>query len=130
MMLLLTKATIPLQILSSGDTEVGRQMTQDPVGVNKPARVLLVDADPRSAMKIVELLRAVWPQGLLITQAQDVTDASQELLERGATCVLLSLPPERSEPLQALAQLSIAAPSTPIIVLSEYGDELGVEAVR
>jgi diguanylate cyclase (GGDEF)-like protein len=105
-------------------------MTQDPVGVNKPARVLLVDADPRSAMKIVELLRAVWPQGLLITQAQDVTDASQELLERGATCVLLSLPPERSEPLQALAQLSIAAPSTPIIVLSEYGDELGVEAVR
>src|SRR5450755_3504608 len=105
-------------------------MTQDPAGVSKPARVLLVEEDPRSAMKIVEMLRAVWPQGLLITQAQDVTDASQELLERGATCVLLSLPPERSEPLQALAQLSIAAPSTPIIVLSEYGDELGVEAVR
>jgi diguanylate cyclase (GGDEF)-like protein len=105
-------------------------MTQDPAGVSKPARVLLVEEDPRSAMKIVEMLRAVWSQGLLITHAQHVADASQELLERGATCVLLSLPRERSEPLHALAQLSASAPSTPIIVLSEYGDELGVEAVR
>jgi diguanylate cyclase (GGDEF)-like protein len=105
-------------------------MTQDPAGASKPARVLLVEEDPRSAMKIVEMLRAVWPQGLLITHAQHVTDATQELLERGATCVLLNLPRDRNEPLYALSQLSVSAPSTPIIVLSEYGDELGVEAVR
>jgi diguanylate cyclase (GGDEF)-like protein len=105
-------------------------MTQDPAGTSKPARVLLVEEDPRSAMKIVEMLRDAWPQGLLITQAQHVTDATQELLERGATCVLLNLPRDRGEPLHALAQLSASAAHTPIIVLSEYGDELGVEAIR
>jgi diguanylate cyclase (GGDEF)-like protein len=106
-------------------------VTQDPVGADKPARVLLVEEDSRSAMMIVEMLRAVWPQGLLITQAQHVPDAAQELVDHGATCVLLDLPRDRGQPLDALQQLSAAAPATPIIVLSEYhDDELGVEAVR
>jgi diguanylate cyclase (GGDEF)-like protein len=82
-------------------------------------------------MMIVEMLRAAWPQGLLVTQAQNIVDAAQELVDHGATCVLLDLPRERSRPLDALQQLSASAPSTPIIVLSEYhDDELGVEAVR
>jgi diguanylate cyclase (GGDEF)-like protein len=82
-------------------------------------------------MMIVEMLRAAWPQGLLITQAQHVTDAAQELSDHGATCALLDLPRDRGEPLEALEQLSAAAPSTPIIVLSEYhDDDLGVDAVR
>ncbi|PZS06556.1 MAG: hypothetical protein DLM64_16300 [Solirubrobacterales bacterium] len=90
-----------------------------------------MEEDPRSAMMIVEMLRAVWPRGLLITQAQHVPDAAQELVDHGATCVLLDLPRDRSTPLDALEQLSAAGPSTPIIVLSEYrDDDLGVEAVR
>ena len=75
-------------------------MTQDPVGSDKPARVLLLEEDPRSAMTIVEMLRAIWPQGLLITQAQHVPDAAQELTEHGATCVLLDLPRDRPQPLR------------------------------
>ncbi|MGI8714038.1 MAG: putative bifunctional diguanylate cyclase/phosphodiesterase [Solirubrobacteraceae bacterium] len=100
-------------------------------GGSKPARVLLVEEDPRSAMMIMEMLRAVWPQGLLITQAQNVADAAREVADHGSSCVLLDLPRQQTEPLAALEQLSAAAPTTPIIVLSEYSDvELGVSAVR
>jgi diguanylate cyclase (GGDEF)-like protein len=82
-------------------------------------------------MMIVEMLRAAWSQGLLVTQAQNIVDAAQELADHGATCVLLDLPRDRSHPLDALQQLSMSAPSTPIIVLSDYhDDELGVEAIR
>jgi diguanylate cyclase (GGDEF)-like protein len=82
-------------------------------------------------MMIVEMLRAAWPHGLLVTQAQNIVDAAQELADHGATCVLLDLPRDRSRPLDALQQLSMSAPSTPIIVLSDYhDDELGVEAIR
>jgi diguanylate cyclase (GGDEF)-like protein len=82
-------------------------------------------------MKIVEMLRAAWPHGLLVTQAQNIIDAAQELADHGATCVLLNLPRDSSRPLDALQQLSASAPSAPIIVISEYDDdELGVEAVR
>jgi diguanylate cyclase (GGDEF)-like protein len=114
-----------------GDTEVGYKVTQDQPGAGKPARVLLVEDDPRSAMMIVEMLRAAWPHGLLVTQAQNIIDAAQELADHGATCVLLDLPHDRSRPLDALQQLSMSAPSIPIIVLSDYhDDELGVEAIR
>ena len=82
-------------------------------------------------MKIVEMLRAAWPQGLLVTQAQNIVDAAQELADHGATCVLLDLSHGGSRPLDALEQLSGAAPTTPIVVLSESpDDELGVQAVR
>jgi diguanylate cyclase (GGDEF)-like protein len=105
-------------------------MAQDQAG-SKPARVLLVGSDPRSAMMITEMLRAVWPEGLLITQAQHVADAAQELTERGATCVLLDLARDHPRPLEALEELTAAAPSTPVIVLSEHtNDEFGVTAVR
>lgn len=106
-------------------------MTQDPLRASKPARVLLVEENPHSAMMIVEMLRAAWPHGLLVTQAQNIVDAAQELADHGATCVLLDLPRDRSRPLDALQQLGGLALSTPIIVLSEYhDDELGVEAIR
>jgi diguanylate cyclase (GGDEF)-like protein len=105
-------------------------VTQDQAG-SKPARILLVEEDARSAMMTMEMLRAAWPDGLLITQAQHVADAAQELADHGATCVLLDLSREHTQPLDALQQLSAAAPSTPIIVLSErIDDELGVTAVR
>jgi diguanylate cyclase (GGDEF)-like protein len=82
-------------------------------------------------MMIVEMLRAARPQGLLVTQAQNIVDAAQELVDHGATCVLLALPRGRDRPLDALQQLSAAVPNTPIIVLSDYDDDaLGVEAVR
>ena len=106
-------------------------MDQDEVQAQRPARVLLVQEDPRSAALIVEMLRAVWPDGLLITQAQNVADAAQELSEHGSTCVLVDLPGDTTRPLARLEALSLATPTTPIIALSRDEDEeLAVAAVR
>jgi diguanylate cyclase (GGDEF)-like protein len=96
----------------------------------KPARVLLVEDDPRTAMMIGEMLRAVWTRGLVISQTQSIADATQELADHGATCVLLDLPADEN-PALALEQLETATPATPIIVLSEHSDEeFGLAAVK
>ena len=107
-------------------------MVLESAGAGKPARMLLVQDDPRAATMIVEMLRAVWPSGLLVTQAHHVPDAVQELTDHGATCVLLALAlaPDASKPLAPLQELSLAAPETPVIVVSDSGDdEVGVAAV-
>ncbi|MGI8505466.1 MAG: putative bifunctional diguanylate cyclase/phosphodiesterase [Solirubrobacteraceae bacterium] len=95
------------------------------------ARVLLVEADPRAAMLIGETLRAAWRHGLVIAHAQRFADATQELLDHGATCVLLDIPPGGPDPLRPLEHLRSAAPDVPIIVLSDGADEqFGVAAVQ
>jgi diguanylate cyclase (GGDEF)-like protein len=106
-------------------------VVQDLVGLSKPARLLLVEDDPHAAMMIGEMLRAFWgAKGLVISQTHRVSDAAQELLDHGATCVLLDLPDEQS-PLGPLEQLNATAPETPIIVISDHSEEeLGVAAVR
>jgi diguanylate cyclase (GGDEF)-like protein len=100
-------------------------------GGSGPIRVLLVQEDPRAAMLIGELLRAAWTQGLVIAHAQRLSDAARELLDHGATCVLLAAGTEGDEPLEPLRQLRSAAPDVPIIVLSDRADEdLGLAAVK
>jgi diguanylate cyclase (GGDEF)-like protein len=92
--------------------------------------VLLVEDDPRAAMLIGDMLRATWSDGLVVAHAQRLADASRELREHGATCVLLDVTGEGAEPLARLEQLRSAAPDVPIIVLSLDGDEeLGLAAV-
>jgi diguanylate cyclase (GGDEF)-like protein len=106
-------------------------VVHEQAGSSQPARVLLVEEDPRTAMMIGEMLRAIWTEGLVIAHAQRVSDATQELLDHGATCVLLDLPAAQSVPLGALEHLRSGAPDAPIIVLSDYTDEdLGVAAVK
>jgi diguanylate cyclase (GGDEF)-like protein len=100
-------------------------------GSSQAARVLLVEDDPHTAMMIGEMLREVWTEGLVIVHAQRVSEATRELLDHGATCVLLDLPREQSVPLAALEHLRSGAPDAPIIVLSDYeDDDLGVAAVK
>ncbi|MGH2889425.1 MAG: diguanylate cyclase domain-containing protein, partial [Solirubrobacteraceae bacterium] len=112
-----------------GNTEVGK-VVQVHEALGRPARVLLVQNDPRCAMMLGEMLRAVWTHGLVLSQTQTVAEAAQELSDHGATCVLLVVTPD-GPPSDALAQLGAAAPDTPIIVLAERGDETsGVDAVR
>jgi diguanylate cyclase (GGDEF)-like protein len=106
-------------------------VVQKQAGSSQPARVLLVEDDPRTAMMIGEMLREIWTEGLVIAHAQRVPDATQELLDHGATCVLLDLPREQEAPLEALRHLRSGAPDAPIIVISDYADEgLGVAAVK
>jgi diguanylate cyclase (GGDEF)-like protein len=99
------------------------------VGPGKPARVLLVEDDARSAMELGEMLRAVFSRGLVVSHTSHVADATQELADHGATCVLLDV--RQTAPLDALEELGAAAPTTPIIVLADAEDaESGVAAVR
>ncbi|HEY5428066.1 MAG TPA: EAL domain-containing protein, partial [Solirubrobacteraceae bacterium] len=99
-------------------------------GPGRPARVLLVEDDPQAAMMLGEMLREVWTRGLVVSHAAVLADAAHELLDHGATCVLLDLPDDPSA-IAGVEQLSAASPDTPIIVLSDRADEeLGVAALR
>jgi diguanylate cyclase (GGDEF)-like protein len=104
-------------------------LRQEQEGVGKPARVLLAENDPRTTLLVGEMLRVGWP-GLVLIQTESLADATQELIDHGATCVLLGLTSEPA-PLDALGRLTAAVPHVPIIVLADDADEgFGVDAVR
>jgi PleD family two-component response regulator len=86
------------------------------------ARVLLIEESPRDAALIGGLLRAAWPEGLVLSHADRLADATQELLDFGASCVLLSLT-DGDGALEPLEHVRTCAPDIPIVVLSEFGDE-------
>ena len=82
-------------------------------------------------MLIGEMLRAAWPQGLVIAHAQHFADATQELIDHGATCVLLDIAADDTDPLSSLQHLRSAASDVPVIVLSDRADEeFGLAAVK
>ncbi len=80
------------------------------------ARVLLVEDNAHDAMLIAEMLRVTWPEGLVLAHASRLADATQELLDHGASCVLLGLP-EHAE-FDAVEYVHTAAPDVAIVVLS------------
>jgi diguanylate cyclase (GGDEF)-like protein len=106
-------------------------MSEDAGPGHFPARVLLIEEDPRTAMLIGEMLRAGWTQSLIISHASRYAEASQELRDHGASCVLLDISGDDADSLDALEHLAAANPSVPIIVLSSRaGDEFGLTAVQ
>ena len=99
--------------------------------VAAPTRILLIEEDPRAAMLIGEMLRAAWPDGLIIAHAPRFADATRELTDHGASCVLLTVRGEQADSLDTLGYLTKAAPDAPVIVLSERVDEeLALAAVK
>jgi diguanylate cyclase (GGDEF)-like protein len=92
-------------------------------GPEEPARVLLVEDDPRTAILIGEALRMTWNHGLVLASTRTLPAATQELLERGADCVLLDLSLPDSEPLSAVEQIRTAAPDVAIVALTDDADE-------
>ncbi|HET9105029.1 MAG TPA: EAL domain-containing protein [Solirubrobacteraceae bacterium] len=99
--------------------------------VAAPTRILLIDEDPRAAMLIGEMLRAAWPDGLIIAHAPRLNDATREVVDHGTSCVLLAIRGEPADPLEVLGRLISAAPDAPVIVLSEQVDEeLALAAVK
>ncbi len=94
-----------------------------PVGMGESARILLVEADPRAALIIGEMLRTAWPEALVLSHTERLSDATQELLDRGATCVLLDLSLPDTNELSSLEQVRTAAPDVPIVVLADRAEE-------
>jgi diguanylate cyclase (GGDEF)-like protein len=105
-------------------------MPQELEGAGKPARVLLVTNDPRAAVLIGEMLRATWTAGLVVSHTLSLADAAHELLDHGATCVLVDLTGEPA-PIDALEQLCATVSHIPIIAISDRSDDdFDVAAVR
>jgi diguanylate cyclase (GGDEF)-like protein len=88
-----------------------------------PTRVLLIEDDPRAADVIGEMLHAGWPTGLVLAQADQLADATRELLERGACSVVLDLSVAGLDGMNALDQVRTAAPDAPLIVLADEPDD-------
>jgi len=91
-------------------------------GTSETVRILLVDDDARSALTIGEMLRATWVEGLVLSHTERLRDATAELLDRGANCVLLDLSLPGADQLGAIEQVRSAAPEVPIVVLAERAD--------
>jgi diguanylate cyclase (GGDEF)-like protein len=85
-------------------------------------RALIVTGDRRTASLIGEMLQASWSDGLVVSYAGQLTDATHELLEHTASCVLLDLS-EHEDRIAAVEQIRTAAPDVPIVVLAERADE-------
>ncbi len=104
-------------------------VTDDQTGTAGPVRVLLVDHDRRGALLLAEMLRARWTEGLVIANAERFEDALRELIEYGASCVLLSI--HNADDLGPLAYMHTSVPDIPIIVVADRAEEdLGLSAMR
>lgn len=96
---------------------------EDALGGTDPVRILLVEDDPNAAVLVGEMLRTSWPERLVLVHAERLSEAAQELLERGASCVLLDSSLPGTDQLGSVAQIRTAAPEVPIVVLAEWPDE-------
>jgi diguanylate cyclase (GGDEF)-like protein len=95
--------------------------TEDVDSAGDHARVLLVEDNAHDAMLISEMMRITWPDGLVLAHASRLADATQELLDHGASCVLVGLPLHAD--FDAVEYLHTVAPNVPIVVLSATAEE-------
>jgi len=96
-----------------------------------PARVLVVGEDPGAASVLADMLWDLWSESLVVTHAEHLGHADQELLDHGATCVLLDLGPPEGDRLAPLRHLRATARDVPIIVLCDDASEaFGLRALN
>ena len=100
----------------------GASQEGDQVDAPTLVRALIVTGDRRTAALIGEMLQASWSNGLVVAHAGQLRDATHELLEHAASCVLLDLS-EHDDRIAAVEQIRTAAPDVPIVVLAERADE-------
>ncbi len=92
------------------------------VGSGVPTRILLIGDDAQTGLLIGEMLRAGWSSGLIVSHASRLVDAAHELLERGASCILLDASRPGADELGALDQVRSTAPDVPIVMISGGSD--------
>jgi diguanylate cyclase (GGDEF)-like protein len=100
----------------------GGSQLGDQLEVPTPVRALVVTPDRRAAALIGEMLQATWSDGLVVAHAGQLSDATHELLEQAASCVLLDLS-QPGDRVAAVEQVRSAAPDVPIVVLADHPDE-------
>jgi len=99
--------------------------------MGEPARILLVENDPRTAFLLGEMLRTVWGERLVLVHTEQAGDANRELTDHGATCVLLDLGAGELDASAVIQELRTAAPKAAIVVLCERADEeLALQVLR
>src|SRR5436305_13008631 len=99
-------------------------LVEDLPAARSPARVVLVGSDLRTSLLIGEMLRQEWAECLVLCHAERLTDASHELLDRGASCVLLELPVHGTDHRVSVEQIRTAAPDVPIVVAAVRPDQV------
>lgn len=93
--------------------------------------VLLVEDNKGDARLVQELLREGASKRFEVSHVERLAEARQQLMDKGAGCVLLDLSLPDASRLEALMQLRAAAPDVPIVILSGLQDELlAVKAVQ
>ena len=101
----------------------------DVLGPGRVARILLIEEHAHDAMLVTEMLRSAWPSGLVLMHAARVDDATQELLDHSASCVLLGV----AEPAETglIEHIHTTAPDVAIVVLApEAGEADSLQAIR
>ncbi len=101
----------------------------DVLGPGRVARILLIEERAHDAMLVAEMLRSAWPSGLVLMHAARVDDATQELLDHSASCVLLGV----AEPAETglIEHIHTTAPDVAIVVLApEAGEADSLQAIR
>ncbi len=104
-------------------TETRDPLVQDAPTTGEPARILLIEDDPQAVLTISEMLHAIWSERLVLVQALQVDGAAQELIDHGATCVLLTLELGGTRATEQIQALRTASPTAAIVVLCDSVDE-------
>ena len=102
-----------------------------PVVDREALRVLAIEDNPGDAILVREMLFDADPVGFNLVHSDRLAAGIEELLDKGADCVLLDLSLPDAEGLDALAQVRTVAIDVPIIVFSGRSDEtIAVRAVQ
>ncbi len=103
----------------------------DEGGHSAPLRLLLVEPDPRAALWIGEMLRASWPEPIVIAHAERVVDAVRDAAASPPGCIVLDVSQSAGEWLEDVEDLRGAASEVPLLVLGDRGDdETALRALR
>ena len=85
--------------------------------------VLLVEDNPGDARLLREMLNDYDPQGFKLTHVMCMMDAQNHLSKHAVDLILLDLGLPDAEGLEAIRRTRIAAPRTPLVVLTGLDDE-------